>query len=139
MKTKPHTIRFEESEYDFICKRENLKTAQSILDFLMSEYMKIYKVEKPSIFISATKESYNGKNVDTYSMDESAQFEQPKSEIHKSEEKDFFYFKDKILKTTSREEIEKVVREVDEVVLTFIEKRDLKLLAKTHSINFYTD
>ena len=81
MKTKPHTIRFDESEYDFICKRENLKTAQSILDFLMSEYMKIYKVEKPSIFITVGKGSYDGKNINPYTTDEPLQYKQPQRQL----------------------------------------------------------
>lgn len=76
MKSKPHTIRFDENDYDFICKRENLKTAQSILDFLMSEYMKIYKIEKPSIFIPANKESFDGKKNKRLSIDEVGQFEE---------------------------------------------------------------
>lgn len=50
MKTKPHTIRFEEEDFKFICKRENLKTAQGVLNFLMAEYLKLYKVEKKSVF-----------------------------------------------------------------------------------------
>lgn len=49
-KTKPHTIRFEETDFDFICKREELNTAQQVVSFLLSEYIKLYKVEKKSVF-----------------------------------------------------------------------------------------
>lgn len=81
MKTKPHTIRFEESDYDFICKRENLQTAQSILDFLMTEYIKIYKVQKPSIFLVPKESDYDGKESNRNSFDEQGKFEEPKRKL----------------------------------------------------------
>lgn len=81
MKTKPHTIRFEESDYDFICKRENLQTAQSILDFLMTEYIKIYKVQKPSIFLVPKESDYDGKETNRNSLDEPLKFEEPKRKL----------------------------------------------------------
>lgn len=50
-KTRNHSVRFEQSEFDFIRKREKLTTAQSVVSFLMDNYIKIYKVEKKSIFL----------------------------------------------------------------------------------------
>ncbi len=61
MKTKPHTIRFEEGDFKFICKRENLQTAQAILNFLMGEYLKLYKVEKKSIYDNTIGDIINPK------------------------------------------------------------------------------
>lgn len=54
MKSKPHTFRFNQDDFNFISKRENLKTAQQIFDFLIKEYIKIFKVDRPSIFLTAT-------------------------------------------------------------------------------------
>lgn len=52
MKSKPHTFRFNQDDFNFISKRENLKTAQQIFDFLIKEYMKLFRVDRPSIFLT---------------------------------------------------------------------------------------
>lgn len=58
-KTRNHSIRFEQSDFDFICKREKLTTAQSIVSFLMDNYIKIYKVEKRSVFLVEDNQDYD--------------------------------------------------------------------------------
>lgn len=61
-KTKNQSIRFEVADWDFITKRQGFKTAQQVVNFLVSEYMKLYKVDNPSIFIAEKEISYNGGN-----------------------------------------------------------------------------
>lgn len=69
-KSKPHTIRFEEEDFNFICKRENLKTAQGIISFLMDNYIKLYKVEKQSIFIAEPQKEYDAPRLPISTQDE---------------------------------------------------------------------
>ena len=77
---KTSGIRFKVSEVDLVKKRESLKTLQEVYDFLIYEYMKLYKVEKPSIFISEKESDYDGKSEREYIGDEVGLYEQPTDE-----------------------------------------------------------
>lgn len=81
MKTKPIGVRFDEEDLEFIKKREGIRTPQQVIYFLMSEYMKIYRVEKPSIFIAGSKESFDGKESNLYELDEALQREESKRKL----------------------------------------------------------
>lgn len=50
MKTVSTGIRYKVDEVEFIKKREQLISVQNVFSFLISEYIKLYKVEKPSVF-----------------------------------------------------------------------------------------
>lgn len=77
-KSKPHSVRFEENDFDFICRREQLKTAQQVVTFLLSEYLKLYKVEKKSVFAVVNEVYDSGKLPPNFSRDEPLKFEKPK-------------------------------------------------------------
>jgi hypothetical protein len=49
-KTKNHSVRFDEDNYSFACKREGIKSGQKLVDFLLNEYCKLYKAENKSVF-----------------------------------------------------------------------------------------
>jgi hypothetical protein len=55
-KTKPTGVRFDEDEIAFVRARTKLNTPQSIVSFLMREYCKMYRVEKPSVFMMPENE-----------------------------------------------------------------------------------
>lgn len=73
-KTRNHSVRFEEKDFEFICKRENLKTAQMVVTFLLNEYLKLYRVEKKSIF-AVEKEIYDAPPLPKSFRDEPKQWQ----------------------------------------------------------------
>ena len=50
LKSIPMSIRYDPEDAEFIFKREGLQTIQQVIDFLLHEYCKIYRVEKKSVF-----------------------------------------------------------------------------------------
>lgn len=83
-KTKNHSVRFEDGDFAFICKRESLKTAQQVVSFLLGNYIKIYKVEKKSIFL-VDETPINGiTKKEIPFIDEPPQYEQPKNKFTQS-------------------------------------------------------
>lgn len=50
MATKTSGIRFKVEDMTFVQKRENLDTVQKVFTFLMNEYLKLYRIEKKSVY-----------------------------------------------------------------------------------------
>jgi len=89
-KTRNHSVRFDEEDFDFVSKRTGIKTGQQLVDFLLSEYCKLYKVEKPSIFfkdIPDFKKVFDAPSIATnYFKDEPKQWQEPKKILTRSAE-----------------------------------------------------
>lgn len=138
MKTNPIGVRFEIKDLEFIKKRESIKTNQGVVDFLLSEYCKLYRIEKSSVFLIQDL---------TKPTNEIKPYEQPESNftvnaLPKEEPRalsEFEDFKNQIYKCTTIEEIENVMVGVKGALMFPKEKRVLEEIAKDHSKNFYTD
>lgn len=79
-KTATSGVRYKINDLEFIKKKERLNTLQEVVYFLMSEYLKLYKVEKVSIF-SAPKDVYDGPRLpNNFTHDEPPMFPLPKPE-----------------------------------------------------------
>ncbi len=87
-KTKNHSVRFEEDDFNFVSNRTGIKTGQKLVDFLLSEYCKLYRVEKPSIFlqdIPEFKKLFDSPPIpNTYFGDEPKQWQEPKMKLRRS-------------------------------------------------------
>ena len=142
MKTNPIGVRFEIEDLDFIKKRESIKTNQGVVDFLLSEYCKLYRVEKPSVF---------NKNIGvqdyTKSTNEIKPFIQPEtnysidttphsftSSLNESDR-----LRQEIYKCNTVPEIEKVVASIKASFISLKEKQLLEAIAKDQSKDFFTD
>jgi hypothetical protein len=76
-KTKNHSVRFDKENFNFACKRIGVESGQKLVDFLLSEYCKLYRVENKSVF--ATKEnidSYDGEKTNVIKLDEVGQYQE---------------------------------------------------------------
>lgn len=131
MKTNPTGIRFEKEDLDFIKKREGIDTPQQVVYFLCSEYVKLYKVEKKSVFEStdikfkaATPKSYEGALANNLATDEIAMFQQvpiDKYDVHKN----------KISNSENRQELINSVNSMKkEMFLNTKQKMELEAYAK---------
>jgi hypothetical protein len=49
-KTKNFSVRFDEEKLDFAMKKTGKESPYELVKFLLSEYCKLYRVEKPSVF-----------------------------------------------------------------------------------------
>jgi len=80
-KTRNHSVRFDEDNFNFVCKREGLDSGQKVVDFLLNEYCKLYRVEKQSIYAVVNQpDFFDAPPVQkNYSKDEPRQW--PKTEI----------------------------------------------------------
>lgn len=123
-KTKNHSIRFDESDWEFICKRQGFKTAQQVVNFLIFEYMKLYKVEKPSIFIQEQPKIYDSPKIENnYFSDEPKQWAEP----NKKELSNFESWKKEISGCDESYELEKLVSLMEkDKDLLWNEKNELK-------------
>lgn len=138
MKTNPIGIRFEIEDLELIKKRENLKTNQKVVDFLLSEYCKLYKVEKPSIFaIQDLTKTTNEIKPNEQPISNFTVLIPPQAEVEALSE--FEKFKKEIYKCTTVGEIEKVMQGIKGALMFRKEKLLLEEIAKDHSKDFYTD
>lgn len=80
-KTATSGVRYKINDLEFIKKKERLNTLQEVVYFLMSEYLKLYKVEKVSIF-SAPKDVYDGPRLpNNFTHDEPPMFSTHKPKL----------------------------------------------------------
>jgi hypothetical protein len=107
-KTKNHSVRFDEENFKFACKRIGVESGQKLVDFLLSEYCKLYRVENKSVF--ATKEnagSYDGEKNNTLKLDEVGQHQETNYVAH--EESQIEAWKKDMQSCEDRYELERIV------------------------------
>lgn len=124
MRTRPHTVRFNEDDFNFICRRQNLKTAQSILDFLVSEYMKLYRVEKPSIFTPTQQKNFDDSKIKTEIKNEVGQ-----SKVQTEIIDPIQIYKQEFLEAQTQEQLERSYRAMEKEPMVWKFKVELRQLA----------
>lgn len=131
-KTNNHSVRFDKDDFEFICKREGLQKGQKIVDFLLSEYCKLYRVENTSVF-ATTKEVYDAPKLPiNFKHDEPPMFPLPKPESMFSAPVDKFQeHKSNITYSDSKKElVANVTAMKKEMFLNNKQKMELEIYAK---------
>lgn len=133
-KTRNHSVRFENKDFEFICRRENLKTAQNVVSFLLKEYIKLYKVEKQSVFQSEPLKEYDSPRLPKYVQDEPKKWQEPQTLPT------YDNYLNQINGCTTLDEIKTVMVKVkNDTELLWLQKNNLEKAAKFISKDFYND
>lgn len=133
-KSKPMGARFEEGDLEFIYKRTGLNTPQQVVDFLLHEYCKLYRVEKQSVFQSEPLKEYDSPRLPKYVQDEPKKWQEPQTLPT------YDNYLNQINGCTTLDEIKTVMVKVkNDTELLWLQKNNLEKAAKFISKDFYND
>ena len=123
-KTATSGVRYKINDIEFIKKRQGLKTLQEVFYFLVGEYIKLYRVEKPSIFTPTQPKDFGDSEIRTEIKDEVGQ-----SKVQTEIIDPIQIYKQEFLEAQTQEQLERSYRAMEKEPMVWKSKVELRQLA----------